>query len=402
MILRLVAADLEPLDEFPIMPGETETERLIVLRDTKDDAVTLESSLYSLRDELVDQANVRARLEALLKPRAEGEQWDEVLMLLEEYQKLPKRAAYEERLTKLREAGKAKQEEIKKPVLTRTALMLLNETQALVERYIDDETFAAYADAYNRYAATASADKAKKRTLPTDRPESALSKLATPSAASAGQEESRAGLVEFLPPGLGIRLTMPTTPVETTGNVDSSDGPVPERIYTVEDPEKGIFRMTIFEQKRSIAGPNALKKALDRGRQVAASGSKGSKLIADREIQLEGRFPGREAEIEYRPEPEAPKHMVRVRTFVVGNRVITIGVRGTEAQVRARVTELFLDSFRLTELPPESEAPAEPKSKAADAPAKPESAPAKPESSPAPKGEPAKGAGSSAPAAKPF
>ena len=87
--------------------------------------------------------------------------------------------------------------------------------------------------------------------------------------------------------------------------------------------------------------------------------AKGSKLLAERELTLEDEYPGREIEIEWRPEPDAPKHIARVRTYLVGNRVYTVGVSGTEAQVRTRAAELALDSFRLTEAPAPDELPAE-------------------------------------------
>jgi hypothetical protein len=352
VMLRLTAADMEPLDEFPIMPGESGEERTVMVRP-KREAVTLETELIALRDELIDQWSVRARLDALIKPRVETEMWQEVKLLLEEYDKLPKREAYTARLESLKTAAQAKQKEIKQPVLTATAQRILNETDALIARYIDDETFLSYADAYDRYAATAPPEMARKKSLPGGRAEDALAGLATPSASNADVEESRAGLSEFLPEGKGIRFSMPEAPKASESAEDASDGKVKVLTWRAEVPEKGNFEVSLNTHEKPIRGSTNVKKALDLGRARAMSANKGAKLIVERELKLLDRFDGREIEIEYRPTPDAVKHMTRVRTYLVGNIVYTVGVNGTEAEVRARRAELFLDSFRLTDPPPE-------------------------------------------------
>lgn len=351
VLIRLLAANVEPLDEFPIMPGETDEERTIVVRP-KVDAVTLVTELHALRDAIIDQVSLRARLDAMIKPRVEGELWDEVLILLDEYEKYPKRIVFQQRLEELKQAAAERQKEINKPVLTRTAQLLIADTSALIERYLDDEMFAAYADAYDRYAATAPPEKARKRTLPTGRAEDALANLATPSAASSGQEETRAGLIEFLPKGLGIRVAMPGHPTETASKETTSNGPVNRRTFTIADPKRGTYQLTILEREKPIQGERETREALDTGRlegMLAAEGSK--KFLVDRELTLEGRYPGRESEFEYRPQKEGVLHRGRVRTFVVGKRIYTLRVMGTEAQVRTRIAELFLDSFRLLQPP---------------------------------------------------
>ena len=252
VILRLLAANIEPLDEIPLMPGELEEERTYII-DPKTEAVTLEAELNSLRDQIVDQVAVRARLDIMIRPRVEAENWDEVFLLLEEYNKLPKRDFFTKQIEALKSEAQAEQQKIRRPILTRTATRLMMDTTALVERYIDDETFRSYADAYDRYAATAPPEKARKRTLPTERPEAALAGLATPSAASAGLEESRAGLSEFLPPGLGFRIAMPGAPSEQTEPVQLIDEKVDERRLVVEDAKRGNYMFAFYEQTKPIA-----------------------------------------------------------------------------------------------------------------------------------------------------
>jgi hypothetical protein len=143
VMFRLLAGGLEPVVEFPSMPGETTIERPIRIRSLPS-TVTLESRLNALKDEIVDQVAVRKRLETRLKSRFDAQQYEEVKGLLKEYSILRKRDAYVERLTKMREEAEREQRETKKPVLTRTAQAQVADAEALIMRYIDDEIFAAY------------------------------------------------------------------------------------------------------------------------------------------------------------------------------------------------------------------------------------------------------------------
>ena len=63
VIVRLIAGRAEPLREVPIMPGEAE-EELTIPVDPKPQAITLETQLDALRDEIVDLVAVRGRLGA--------------------------------------------------------------------------------------------------------------------------------------------------------------------------------------------------------------------------------------------------------------------------------------------------------------------------------------------------
>jgi hypothetical protein len=347
-VVRILAAGIEPLDEIPLMPGELAEERIVTI-DPRPDVVTLESRLTAMRDVLVDQAAARARLVALLKPRAQAENWEEVKYLLEEYEKLPKRKGFEDTLNRLEEDARALQAERKIPVLTRSAQNLLRDTNALVERYIDDEEFLAYADAYQRYAATAPAEKSQARTLPRDRPEAALANLAVTSATNANQEESKVGLVEYLPPDLGVRLALPSgaSPVDERKELTLLSGlKVEQRSFTLDDAERGRFTLAYFDYQRPPTRESAIKRALDGARALFLSEFRRGRAIAERPITLAGN-PGREVEIEAPPDREGGrKSFSRNRAILVGNRLWTISISGTEAMVRARLAELFLDSFR--------------------------------------------------------
>ncbi len=155
---------------------------------------------------------------------------------------------------------------------------------------------------------------------------------------------------------------MPATPVETTAEESTSNGPVHRRTFTIADPKLGTYQFVVLEREKPITGQRTTKEALDTGRLEGMAAAEGArKLLVERNLTLEGRYPGRETEFEYRPEKKSIKHLGRIRTFVVANRIFTIGVMGTEAQVRTRRAELFLDSFRLTQPPAAPAAAASPK-----------------------------------------
>src|SRR5262249_7352792 len=108
VVFRLMASDIEPVDTFPAMPGISLRDRPITIAPPYQ-TIALETALNSLRDELVDQVAVRARIESRLKARVEGEKWDEAEELLNEFRKLPRRDQFAERLEKLRSDASAQQ-----------------------------------------------------------------------------------------------------------------------------------------------------------------------------------------------------------------------------------------------------------------------------------------------------
>ena len=72
VILRLVAANAEPMVEFPFMPGERSDERPVAI-DPKPLSVSYQVQLDAIRDEVIDLVAQRARLEKRMEARLEGE-----------------------------------------------------------------------------------------------------------------------------------------------------------------------------------------------------------------------------------------------------------------------------------------------------------------------------------------
>jgi len=170
VIFRLMAADVEPLDEFPAMPGETLEERTILI-NPKPQTVALETQLNALRDDLVDLVATRKRLEARLQAREKGQQWDEIEELLKEYRALTPRDEYTARLTKLKDDAAQKQAETKTAILTKTAMALVTDTQALIDRYLDDDFFKAYEAGLTEAKNEAKKAEAKKEIAKASSPE---------------------------------------------------------------------------------------------------------------------------------------------------------------------------------------------------------------------------------------
>ncbi len=168
VILRLLAGSTEPVVELPIMPGESAEQRPVDF-DPKLLTVALETQLDSLRDEVVDLVALRARLESRMKARLEGNDWAGLDAELKEFARLTPRDRFAERLTQLKDDAAHRQSDLKTAILTKTAQAQISDLQAMIDRYLDDEAFAAYAAALkegNDEAAKAAKKQAKKAVAP--------------------------------------------------------------------------------------------------------------------------------------------------------------------------------------------------------------------------------------------
>jgi hypothetical protein len=147
--LRLMAGNDEPMLDIPVMPGESPEERTIVF-EPRPFTLALEAKLDALRDAIIDVVAVRSRLEARMKARLEGEDWAGLDETIKEFRKLAPRDVFAARLTKIRDDGQRKEVEAKTTVLTRSARAQLDETQGLIDRYLDDDAIRSYEDAASR------------------------------------------------------------------------------------------------------------------------------------------------------------------------------------------------------------------------------------------------------------
>jgi hypothetical protein len=179
---------VEPIREFPIMPGESADERLIPV-DPKPLTVALESQLDSLRDQVVDLVALRARLEARMKARLEGEDWKGLEDALNEFSRLTPRDKFAQQLTQLKDDAAHQQAELKTAVLTKTAQAQITELQSMIDRYMEDDAFRAYSEALSKFrsetAAKTKAEAKKAATAALVRPSDTMKKQQPAPAAAA-------------------------------------------------------------------------------------------------------------------------------------------------------------------------------------------------------------------------
>ncbi len=160
VILRVLAGNDEPMADVPIMPGETRDERTIVF-EARPLTLDLEAKLDALRDAIIDVVSVRSRLELRMKARVDGEDRPALDESIREFRKLTPRDQFTARLDALRDEAQRQEIERKTTVLTRNARAYLDETKALIDRYLDDDAIRSYEDAAERAKAEAARPKAQ-------------------------------------------------------------------------------------------------------------------------------------------------------------------------------------------------------------------------------------------------
>ena len=162
VILRLLAGSVEPIVELPMMPGETSDELLIAV-DPKPLTVALEAQLDSLRDEVVDLVALRARSEARMKARLEGEDWAGLEAELKEFARLTPREQFVAAAGTAQGRRRPPQAELKTAILTKTAQAQITELQSMIDRYLDDDAFRAYSEALDKGQVGAGGQRRKHR-----------------------------------------------------------------------------------------------------------------------------------------------------------------------------------------------------------------------------------------------
>ena len=85
-----------------------------------------------------------------MEARLQGEDLEGLEHGLKEYVLLPHRDLFADRLSKLKEEAVAQQAKSKTPVLSKNLQARFSELQALIERYLDTETFQTYNEALER------------------------------------------------------------------------------------------------------------------------------------------------------------------------------------------------------------------------------------------------------------
>lgn len=322
--LRLLAGGVEPLVEFPVVPGETTDERVVRVNPLSE-AVAVEAKLDALRDVVVDQVAIRARLEALLSSRIEGGAWDDAQVLLDEFRRLPPGQTYVDQLESIQADARAQQQERKVPVLTRTAQARVADTESLILRYLGNDALSGFEDALR--------------------------------AGMGGQAAASAprGWVEVAPPSGGYRVSMPGVPTEEVGQADSG---TPMRTLTYEG--SGGLSFAIAESEIidggaiATADPNSIQDALRRGLDLYIASKLGATLKDERNVRVDD-LRGSEVVLELpagSPGIEKLGNHQRVRAYISGSgRNYLLMVQGSDRTIRAPEADQFFNSFRLTSAP---------------------------------------------------
>ena len=164
-IVRVLAGDNEPMADFPVMPGETRQERSIVF-DGRPLTLDVKARLDALQDAIVDVVASRSRLEARMKARLEGEDLTDFDSSMVEFRRLPTRDVFDGQLKRIKADAESAEAEAKTLILTKTVRNEIDETQALIDRYLDEDLIRALVETATNLKADKAADRAKKGAKP--------------------------------------------------------------------------------------------------------------------------------------------------------------------------------------------------------------------------------------------
>ena len=167
--VRVLAGNNEPMADLPVMPGETRQERSIVFVG-RPRTLDLEAKLDALQDAIIDVVASRARLETRMKARLEGEDFEGFDASLAEVRKLPTKDQFDRDLKSIRTEAETAEAEMKTLILTRTARNQIDESQALINRYLDEDSIRALAETAESLKADKAADPKQKTLAPARKP----------------------------------------------------------------------------------------------------------------------------------------------------------------------------------------------------------------------------------------
>ena len=168
-IVRVLAGNNEPMADLPVMPGETRQERSIVFKG-RPRTLDLEAKLDALQDAIIDVVANRSRLEARLKARLEGEDFSGFDATLAELRRLRTKNQFDTDLRAIRTEAENAEAELKTLILTRTARNQIDESQALIDRYLDDDPIRALVETADALKADKAAESAKRTPVPRPAP----------------------------------------------------------------------------------------------------------------------------------------------------------------------------------------------------------------------------------------
>jgi len=147
-----------------------------------------------------------------------------------------------------------------------------------------------------------------------------------------------ADLKEFKSAGGKFTVKMPGDPKESKQKTAVGD----LVMHTVELPEGAYSVQWVDIPATAKEDEATLKKRLE-GARDGGVGAVGGKVLADKEIKLGDKYPGRD----FTGDIPAQKGLLRCRVYFVDGRLYQVMVVGKKEFVEGKDTNAFLDSFAL-------------------------------------------------------
>lgn len=138
-----------------------------------------------------------------------------------------------------------------------------------------------------------------------------------------------------------FKIEFPAQPTESKQNVPSPIGQLTANLFTAEIPQS----MSVYVVAYTDYPANLVKKSddavLDGARDGCVKNVQG-KLLSEKKLTLD-KYPGREIAVEL---PGQARY--RARIYIVNLRLYQVITVGSEAFVKSKDADKFLDSFQLT------------------------------------------------------
>ncbi|NTW99209.1 MAG: hypothetical protein HGB35_04635 [Geobacteraceae bacterium] len=138
----------------------------------------------------------------------------------------------------------------------------------------------------------------------------------------------------------GFSVLMPDIPVEKTEQANTVAGMIALHMFSLEQKESA-YVVTYSDFPVAVNQTVDSKAVLDSSRDGAVASFQG-KLLTETSISIDG-FPGRDLKIE---SPDG-LHTVRLRIFLVKNRLYQVMIVTTKERVDLKDNFKYLDSFKL-------------------------------------------------------
>jgi len=136
-------------------------------------------------------------------------------------------------------------------------------------------------------------------------------------------------------------IAMPGMPEEKKQRVTAATGNLDVFLFTIEGKNDSAYVISYTDLPAADAAPGTEEKRLDFAREGAVDRARG-KLRSEKKIELD-KHPGRELVIE--TDKDA---VIRMRIFVVKQRLYQTMALGSGAFVQSKEAALFLDSLKLS------------------------------------------------------